>query len=253
MPEQLPLHILAKHLVQSLVRAILLVLRAVLVSVAWLAVLPYSSIWVFRFFLVSADGIGSFIHLFSGRISPAQAEARDVAHLLKSLVLSLSSAADSTASAYAEPIKVDWLADALLHPASQKGWAFRDTALLVRRAALGLLGTTTNTPWVAKLVAGVQAPEREAVLKQLKDVVVGGKAAREALLGLGQTTPNRIGNLAEIATLVKERAEGTAAVVEPWRRIMGCACSSCVRNELPTDSWTLLAGCSRRTRSRAKS
>ncbi|KAL8287429.1 hypothetical protein RQP46_003287 [Phenoliferia psychrophenolica] len=247
MPAVLPVHILVRHMLLSLLQVVLVALRAVLVAVAWLAVLPFGTIWIFRFFLASADGLANFVHIFSGRISPAQAEQRDVAHLLKSLVAALAAQADlAVPSAFEEQPSLaetasNLLAKALENPAVKTGWAVKDTACLVRRAALGLLGTTVRTPWVAKLVA--QASEPDAILSQLKGIVIGGRADREALIGIGLCTPNRIGNLAELATLVKEREAGRVVLVEPWKRILGILAQDTFKGQVLTSCVVVLFVC----------
>lgn len=53
MPEHLPFLLLLRRFIQSIFSAILLVLRAVLVASCWLVILPYSTIWILRSYLLS--------------------------------------------------------------------------------------------------------------------------------------------------------------------------------------------------------
>ena len=69
MPDSLPLHILARHCVQSFFHFVLLALRTLLVSISWLALLPYGTVWIFRFYLVSADFVGTAVRLATGRMT----------------------------------------------------------------------------------------------------------------------------------------------------------------------------------------
>lgn len=56
MPDQLPLTLIARRLVLTLVEQVLFLLRIILVLATWLALLPYSMYWVTQFFWWSADG-----------------------------------------------------------------------------------------------------------------------------------------------------------------------------------------------------
>lgn len=226
MPDKLPWPLLARHFLLSLVKVVVFILRAALVTFCWLVLLPYGTTWVMRFYLVSADGFASFAHLFTGRVSPAEAQTRDVVHILNFLFGFLAKPARETLGEPKE--RAAEALGALLSNSTGWTWSAGDKSLLLRRAGAQLLGTSAQTPWVAKMLGGVNATlsEREGLLKVAKDVVFGGKEGRERLLGLGLSTPNRLGNLAELATLIKEResAARAALLVDPWNRIIKCVC-----------------------------
>lgn len=58
MPTNFPPNVLAVHAARSTGKGVLWILRAMLVAAAWLAMLPYAVLWVFRFLLFTADSIG---------------------------------------------------------------------------------------------------------------------------------------------------------------------------------------------------
>lgn len=102
MPEKLPLPVLARHFVRSIIRTILLCLRAVVVAFAWLAILPYTSFWTFRFYMWSADGVGGFARFMSGRTTMLQQVGKEVGTTL--VGASNSSTGEAVAHVVAEMV-----------------------------------------------------------------------------------------------------------------------------------------------------
>lgn len=70
MPAELPYLLLARHSLYAVVNAILLVIRAAVVGVTWIGVLPYGTYWTFKAYLWSADVVGIVARRAIGRQDP---------------------------------------------------------------------------------------------------------------------------------------------------------------------------------------
>ncbi|KAK4055801.1 hypothetical protein OIO90_003053 [Microbotryomycetes sp. JL221] len=70
MPSRLPPSLFAQHLAMTVAGWILYALRAVLVIVSWLVLLPHCIVWIFRFLLWAADSVGIVSMLLVGKAPP---------------------------------------------------------------------------------------------------------------------------------------------------------------------------------------
>ena len=57
MPKQIPLLLFVRKFIQKIFWAIVLGIRGVLVVTIWLAIIPYVTIWTWRFYFVMGDNL----------------------------------------------------------------------------------------------------------------------------------------------------------------------------------------------------
>ena len=133
MPSRLPLHLLAHHILCTFARAILLTLRALLVAVSWLAILPYSIVCVFRSLLWTADMLGTAVLALAGR---SLKELRDpsTAGRVGSTIKLVKSAVESTSQPI-EQLKEGLIANIT---AVSVNWTTGEKSLVLEKTAQAL-------------------------------------------------------------------------------------------------------------------
>lgn len=181
MPSRLPLHLLAHHVLQSFAHAILFVLRAIVVAAAWLVVLPYAIVWIFRFLLWTADSLGSAALLLTGR-TPQQLVEPDTTRRVGNAIRLVKSAVESKAGE--EGLKEGLTANVT---AMSINWTTGEKTMVLEKTAEAL-------------------SQAEAMLR----------CQAEAAMAV---SPNPIGNLTALA--MRQSSLLRAVDRDPWQNLLG--------------------------------
>ncbi|KAI5479294.1 hypothetical protein MNV49_003812 [Pseudohyphozyma bogoriensis] len=241
-PESLPLPLVLKAALKTFSHLVLLVIRAAVVALAWLACLPYGTLWVLRFYLYSAESLAEFVQLFSKRISPAHALRLDtnaVLHTVFDFLVRAVPAVDPETALRSKEAELPLLLSVFIN--RTESWArtpptLRSTPALLTSVSNSLLGTISTSPSVTPYLATFNgtAQEKEEIFRVGKKFFLG--LTPELLRkGPNATTVNPIGNLTA-TVLNRPTIARYTEVVQPWRRFLSMLAKDTFNGQIITST-----------------